>query len=419
VASHSTTAGAPFVPAPTTSGARISLDKVQRGCLWLFMASGAVVFIEPAPFEIMFLMTSLLFAVTGIRLQRAFVPLIVLLIAYNLGGAFSLMPVAEEKSAIWFVVISFYMATMGIFIAALVTEDTVRRLRAMRSGVIVAGVIAATAGIVGYFDIAGSGEYLTLYGRASGTFKDPNVLGTFLTLPCVFLVQGFLSGRQRRPVLASLALLIVLAGVFLSFSRGAWGVTLAAIIMMVALTYVTTGSGRMRARIVLLTLAGMLAFAALLTVALQFESVRDTFSERASLDQSYDQGEQGRFGNQRRSIPMLLERPNGFGPLMFREFFPEDPHNTYINAFAAYGWLGGVSYFALIAATMWVGWRLVFQRTAWQGEAIAVWSAFFFLILQGLQIDTDHWRHWYLLLGFTWGLAAVSQRHVNSGGGDN
>jgi O-antigen ligase len=343
----------------------------------------------------------------------------VLLIAYNLGGAFSLMPVAEEKSAIWFVVISFYMATMGIFIAALVTEDTVRRLRAMRSGVIVAGVIAATAGIVGYFDIAGSGEYLTLYGRASGTFKDPNVLGTFLTLPCVFLVQGFLSGRQRRPVLASLALLIVLAGVFLSFSRGAWGVTLAAIIMMVALTYVTTGSGRMRARIVLLTLAGMLAFAALLTVALQFESVRDTFSERASLDQSYDQGEQGRFGNQRRSIPMLLERPNGFGPLMFREFFPEDPHNTYINAFAAYGWLGGVSYFALIAATRWVGWRLVFQRTAWQGEAIAVWSAFFFLILQGLQIDTDHWRHWYLLLGFTWGLAAVSQRHVNSGGGDN
>ena len=80
--------------------------------------------------------------------------------------------------------------------------------------------------------------------------------------------------------------------------------------------------------------------------------------ERASFSQSYDVGETGRFGLQKRSIPLLLEEPNGFGPLRFRTVMGADPHNVYINAFASYGWLGGISYLALIAATMVLGWRM-------------------------------------------------------------
>ena len=32
----------------------------------------------------------------------------------------------------------------------------------------------------------------------------------------------------------------------------------------------------------------------------------------------------------------------------------------------------------------------------------------FVTILQGLQIDTDHWRHMYLLFGLVWGLGVLS-----------
>ncbi|MNL60158.1 hypothetical protein D3C87_1839480 [compost metagenome] len=60
-----------------------------------------------------------------------------------------------------------------------------------------------------------------------------------------------------------------------------------------------------------------------------------------------------------------------------------------------------------MAATCVVGWRLVFRRGPTQLHAIAIWSALFVTILQGLQIDTDHWRHFYLMLGLVWGLAAV------------
>ena len=60
-----------------------------------------------------------------------------------------------------------------------------------------------------------------------------------------------------------------------------------------------------------------------------------------------------------------------------------------------------------MAATTYVGWTLVFRRTPTQNHAIVLWSVLFVTILQGIQIDTDHWRHFYLLLGLVWGLAAL------------
>jgi O-antigen ligase len=105
---------------------------------------------------------------------------------------------------------------------------------------------------------------------------------------------------------------------------------------------------------------------------------------------------------------MLLDDPNGFGPLRFRWIFNQaDPHNVYVNAFASYGWLGGIAWIGLMVATCYVGWRLVFRRSPLQQHAIALWSVLFVLILQGMQIDTDHWRHLYLMLGLIWGLAAL------------
>jgi hypothetical protein len=32
-------------------------------------------------------------------------------------------------------------------------------------------------------------------------------------------------------------------------------------------------------------------------------------------------------------------------------------------------------------------------------------------IFQGVQIDTDHWRHFFWMLGMTWGLFAASMQY--------
>jgi hypothetical protein len=359
----------------------------------------------------MFGLATLVFLFTGLRVSVIFVPMATLLLLYNIGGGFSLMPVADEERAIWFVAISVYMAVMAIVVAAMFSEDAERRVEILKSAYVAAAVVASITGIMGYFNVAGTFDLFTRYSRAKGTFKDPNVFSTFLALPTVMLIQGFVIGNLKRPVVSALALLVILAGLFLSFSRGAWIVTIGATVMTVALTFITSTRPALRTRIIVMTILGIMALILLLAIALQFEAIRSTFEVRASLNQDYDQGETGRFGNQRRSVPLLLELPNGFGPTLFRDIFPEDPHNTYLNAFASYGWLGGVSYLALVLLTVFAGFRLVFRRTPWQPAAIAIWSSFFLLILQGIQIDTDHWRHWYLQLGLVWGLTVATMAH--------
>src|SRR5208337_3560097 len=102
--------------------------------------------------------------------------------------------------------------------------------------------------------------------------------------------------------------------------------------------------------------------AIMLALALSVPAIHGIFVERASLSQSYDLGEMGRFGDQVRSVPMLLERFFGFGPLQFRHVLNQDPHEVYLNAFASYGWIGGLSFFAFTATALFVGWRLVFRR---------------------------------------------------------
>jgi hypothetical protein len=391
-------------------GLVITRTQLQNAFLWLAIASGCVVFIEPSPFEVLFALATAVFLMTGLRISMVFLPLIALLLLYNLGGMMSLMEVIENPKAVMFAVISLYMAFVAIVTAAIFSEESRSRLAALKSAWVFAGVIASIAGIMGYFNVLGTFDLFTRYGRAMGPFKDPNVFGTFLVAPSVFLVMGFLTGENRRPLVSAGALVIILAGVFFSFSRGAWAVTGGAIILATLLTFITTASSRLRLRIIVIAGAGVLFLALLLVVALQFEAIRATFEIRASLDQSYDKGETGRFGNQARALPLLFDRPNGLGPFVFGEIFTEDPHNVYLNAFAAYGWLGGWSYAALILSTLFAGWKLVFTPSPWRQDAIAVWSAMFLLIVQGFQIDTDHWRHWYLLLGVTWGLMAATAK---------
>ena len=55
------------------------------------------------------------------------------------------------------------------------------------------------------------------------------------------------------------------------------------------------------------------------------------------MSEDYDTGEQGRFGNQIRSIPLLLELLFGFGPYRFSKYFPADPHEVFLSAFASFG----------------------------------------------------------------------------------
>ena len=379
--------------------------------LWLFALGGGIVLIEPSPYELGFLLALLVLLVGGMRLGPAGLFMTVLLALFNIGGLFALVPFLHDGDAVMFIAISFYLAVTATFFAALVQNDAAYRLHALKWGLVCGAMIASCAGILGYFDIAGLGSLFTLHGRASGTFKDPNVLGTFVILPLVLLAQAILvSGRLRFRFVVPFVI-ILFGGVFLSFSRGAWGHAFISLALMGGLTFLIVTDGRVRQRIILVTIAGFVVLLAGLAALLAIEDVRAMFEMRASLVQDYDVGATGRFGRFGRAIPELLQMPNGYGPLQFRHVWIEDPHNVFINAFASYGWFGGIAYLGLVLATLVIGWKTVAMRSPVQLYAIAVWSVLFVQILQGMTIDTDHWRHFYLLLGLSWGLFDLARRY--------
>jgi hypothetical protein len=391
---------------------RLSIAGVQRATLFLFIACSAFASIEPSPYEILFVFAMAVFGLRELSFDRSFIPMILCLAAFNAGGVLSLIPFLDDHESFTFIAISVYIAVTAIFFAGLIAKNPLRHMPTIRSGYIAAGCVASCFAVIGYFNIGGLAEHFTLYGRASGTFKDPNVLGPFLAPPLVWLAQDIMLKRSR--LLRSISpMILMLTALLLSFSRGAWGVWVASTGLMIGLTFVTTHSSALRQRIVALSILGSFGVVVLLAGALSIPAVNDVFIQRASLDQYYDVGEMGRFGDQLRSLPMLLVRPFGFGPLQYRNhFYGTDPHNVYINAFASYGWIGGLFFAVFTIATIYIGWRLVFQRTPFQTEGIAVWSCLFVQMLQGFQIDTDHWRHLFLLFGAAFGLAAASRIYL-------
>jgi hypothetical protein len=293
-----------------------------------------------------------------------------------------------------------------------ISEDTAARLDMLRRGLIVGALIASMAGIAGYFNLVPGGrDLLTLYDRARGTFKDPNVLGAFLILPTLFALQSVVSDPLGKSLRSAVTLGILAFAILLAFSRAAWGGLVITSAFMLILMVLTSRSQAQRSRIIVTAVITMLLVAMLLAVLLSFDSINELFRQRASFDQSYDEGRFGRFGRHILGAQMALDLPFGIGPLQFHNYFPEDTHNSYLNAFMSGGWISGICYPALVFVTVIMGFRHVFIRAPWQRAYLAVFSAFLATVGESFIIDTDHWRHFWLMLGTMWGMFVAAQRY--------
>ena len=135
--------------------------------------------------------------------------------------------------------------------------NTEARLRWLLRGYIAAAVVVSLLAIAGYFGCSAAVGCSCVYSRATGTFKDPNVFAAFLVLPGLLILQRMLAGR-RSQVLGGgiLLLLIVMGGLFLSFSRAAWGQFVFCAILLMVLTFVTSRSPSERFRIVVVAIVG-------------------------------------------------------------------------------------------------------------------------------------------------------------------
>jgi hypothetical protein len=392
------------------AGATLDYEKLVSVFVFVFVACGVVGVIEPSPYDFASLVAMPLWFFGGFTISRSFLVPAFLLVAYNIFGFLALIPYWDNALSALYQYQSAYLVLTGLFFALYMGDRTEARVELCLKAYTTGATVGALCGVAGYFDIAGLAEIFAYAGRASGTFKDPNVLGSYLVLPIVWLAHTMMLGRARSVALSLTLLLVNFLGMFLSFSRGSYAATLVAFTLMTVSVYVTTGEAKIRRRIVIALLAGLALVALVVVALLSVPETREFFAERMAVTQDYDVGETGRFGNQLRSIPMLLDRFMGFGPLRFRLFFAYEPHNSYIGAFANNGWLGGFLFLLLVGVTTWVGLRLMFVASPAQRQAQAVAPALIALFMQGGQIDIDHWRFVFFMLGAVWGLEALRQR---------
>lgn len=404
---YAATAGG-SLPAMTAAPGVLAL---QRALVWLVGACSAIVFIEPSPYELATLGASLIFFATGLRMRLVFVPLLLTLFLLNVGYTIGAIPFLDKSEVANWIATSWYMAVTVIFFAMVISEDTEARLNMLRRGLVVGAMIAALAALGGYFNLVPGGhDLLTLYERARGTFKDPNVLGAFLILPALFCLQSVVSDKLGKSFRNTIAFGIMSLAILLAFSRAAWGGLILTSGFMLALMVLTSRSQAQRSRIIVMALVAVILAVALVAVLLSFDSIAEMFKQRASFDQSYDEGRFGRFGRHILGADMALDLPFGIGPLQFHNYFPEDTHNSFLNAFMSGGWISGICYPALVFVTALTGFRYVFTPVPWQRTYLAIFSAYLGTVGESFIIDSDHWRHFWMMLGTMWGMYVAAER---------
>ncbi len=379
-----------------------------------------IVFIEPAPYDIALLAVGTFALLFGLRIPAKVVPLLFCFTLIIIFGFIASLYATRITEAALHIVTTAYLIVGTIILASFIAAMPLKAISVVMNGYIVAALIATLAGFVGYFDlIPGAYDIFTLYGRLSGTFKDPNVFGPFLITPLLFLIFQFTT-RPGKDLPAQLgAALILTAGIFLSFSRGAWGHLVVSGLVLLPMILVVLPNNKSRFRLLFFALLALVSLGLFLLALLGSSSISEMFSQRAQLTQAYDAGGRGRFDGQRLALEWVLSNPLGVGWGEFSRYWGEQAHNVYISQFMFGGWIGGFAYIALIIATLIRGFVFIRYNLATRPYLMVFLATFCGLILQGFIIDTDHWRHFYLVIAAIWGLTcapwSIQEVERNSG----
>jgi hypothetical protein len=398
---------APAMPAPAMRTQAVPFrERILLVVLYVTVLASSVAFIEPSPHDALMGVLAVTCLVAGVRFERKAALLILLLMVWNIGGLLSLLNVPTEQPAIQYVATSFYLAIAAIIFVCLFAQNTMPRLAAMRAAYILTAVIVSLEAVAGYFHLFPGSQIFLAMDRGAGTFKDPNVFGPFLIWPLLVVMQRVIAHRIKLLDLVILGILSI--GLFLSFSRGAWVHMAVSVTVLLGLLFISAPNSRFRMRLVTLTVVCAVGVALVIVALLSIESVREMFQQRAQAVQYYDVGEGGRFRLQELALGALLDYPNGMGPFEFSRIHGVQQHNVYLQAFMVYGWIGGMAYLIMLGATLLFGLRTVFVATPWQPYLVTALAAFAGEVFEGAVIDSDHWRHFYLLLGMIWALSIAT-----------
>lgn len=358
---------------------------------------------QPVLFDLVLIVCMGVFFLLGLKFPRGLVWPVAMwglvLAGYSIGG----MSATYIEKVTSVLQVAAYLVCAFIFFASYVFEAPDRRMRLIFNAYAIAAFVAALTGIAGYFGMIADASGFTGYGRASGTFNDPNVFGPYLIAPILYLGLRLSTARSAKALMLVPVLGVLVLALLLSFSRGAWGGFLLSAAVFVGLTLATSRSSAQTYRLVAFSAFMGLLIIGIVGVALSTPKVQELFEQRASLVQDYDVGEAGRFDSQRRAFVMALENPLGIGPEQWAMINKLDTHNVYLNVLVAGGVLSALGFVAFLAMTFVAGKRAIFANGPGQEFLIVAYACLVGHMVEAFIIDVDNWRHLFLLFGMAWG----------------
>jgi len=393
----------------TTTKLNLLAKKWLNPLMGLWMISGGLVMVDPSPYELMFFIVLPVAVLAGVGLHKKTLNiffLLIVFIAFGLIADFQVtfMPIYK---AMMYSAVTFYLWFTAFFVANYIADAPHQRLKVLINAYTGVAVFIVIIGTLAYLRLIPDFGQLIENSRVRSTFKDPNVFAPFLMIPAMFALQRALMDKGRRALISGLIYGILFIGVFVSFSRAAWGYMFLSSAILFVLCFTLEANAGDKARMTMLALAGAGALVVALVALLSIDSIRELFLTRASLAQNYDTGSTGRFGRQAYAFGLALNNPWGIGPLEFRNLrISEEPHNTYVNVLHVYGWGGALAYFALVWMTLKRGLSVLARPSPNRLLLIPVIAVFVPLVLEAAIIDTDHWRHYFLVVGMVWGIYA-------------
>lgn len=398
------------------------LDVVGGWLLIVSLLTSFIVMAEPAPTDVAYLCAALCVAF-GLRLSMPRAAVLYAAIAYVflLSNSISGAECVNPGQCTMYIFITFYLVSIPILMVHFSMTFGMPFVRRMYTAFFIAIVISALTGVLARAGVLPGPSYLFFREdeglRLSPFFKDPNVYGPFMVAGLMLYLGHVVSGA--RPLLRGGAVLaLIWIPLFLAFSRAAW---LAAAISL--LIFVVLGYGFLRASLPVRRLStlilGSIGLLVPLSVVILVEFNLLWFFQRRLGLQSYDTE---RFSAHSEAIGVALDNPLGIGPGRFvgqtklpGSEFALATHNVFLKVWAENGWLGIASFLGLFGVVLWGLGRLILRPTGRLPIHIALVACLVGMLVNGWFIDTLHWRHMFVVLGF--GLVEIAVAEQLAPGG--
>lgn len=397
----------PYSSASLQTGIRV--DRLANIAIALSVFLGGFVIFEPAPYELMLAALLAIFFLFGMRVPKEILPVLIPVTTFTIGGLISAFMIEDYQRGVIYNLVTLFLGFTTVFFALVIKED-MGRIRLIFRAYVIAAVTTSMLGVLGYFGMPGF-EMFTRYERAQGAFADPNVFAPFLVAPLLYLMYGILN-RSVALMPVRLGLFgIILLGELLAGSRAGWGLTVITAVMFYSLLLINEPKAKMRAKYLLMGVIGAFCLIVGVIGALQIDAVWEIISQRAKVVQEYDGARIGRFARHAIGFELALSKPFGIGVLEFGFLYGEDEHNVYLRSLLSYGWLGFVSWLAMVLWPLIAGFKLLFLDRPWRPYFQVAYVVFVGHLLVGWVIDIDHWRHVYLIMGVMWGCILLEKKH--------